>query len=145
MSFTPTLGQTNLSKSYLEPLLNGDRQACRELVDGALSCGVSAYELLTKLVYPTMDLLQSLYREDRINRTKLNLATRLNRAITDQLTARLERKPDNGRKVLIFCGHDEPEELGGRICADLFEAEGWTVRFVGGGVPEDEVLKLIGD
>jgi len=145
MSFTPTLGQTNLSKSYLEPLLNGDRQACRELVDGALSCGVSAYELLTKLVYPTMDLLQSLYREDRINRTKLNLATRLNRAITDQLTARLERKPDNGRKVLIFCGHDEPEELGGQICADLFEAEGWTVRFAGGGVPEDEVLKLIGD
>ena len=26
-----------------------------------------------------------------------------------------------GKKVLIFCGDDEPEELGGQICADLFE------------------------
>ena len=49
-----------------------------------------------------------------------------------------------GKKVLIFCGNDEPEELGGQICADLFEADGWSVKFAGGGVPEDEVLALIG-
>src|SRR5690606_26316914 len=73
-----------------------------------------------------------------------NLGTRLNRSITEQLTAQLERKPENGKKVLIFCGDDEPEELGGQICADLFEADGWTVKFAGGGVPEDEVLSLIG-
>ena len=46
--------------------------------------------------------------------------------------------------MLIACGNDEPEELGGQICADLFEADGWEVRFAGGGVPEDEVLGLIG-
>src|SRR5262249_42711801 len=39
----------------------------------------------------------------------------------------------------------EPEELGGQICADLFEAAGYTVLFAGGGVPDDEVLKLIGE
>src|SRR5205823_10371545 len=33
----------------------------------------------------------------------------------------------------------------GQSCAGLFEAEGWNVRFAGGGVPEDEVLKLIGE
>ena len=60
-------------------------------------------------------------------------------------TARLTRQPANGKTVLIFCGDDEPEELGGQICADLFEAEGWKVRFAGGGVPNDEVLKMIGD
>ena len=27
----------------------------------------------------------------------------------------------------------------------MFEADGWTVRFAGGGIPNDEVLKLIGD
>jgi methanogenic corrinoid protein MtbC1 len=89
-------------------------------------------------------LLQSLYREDRIGISSLNMATRLNRFLADQLCARLERKPSNGRSVLIFCGNAEPEELGGQICADLFEADGYTVRFGGGGVPDDEVLKLIG-
>ncbi len=136
---------SNLSRSYLEPLLNGDRNACRKVIDSALASGVAAYDLLTKLVWPTMERIQSLYRDDRITTTSLNLATRLNRSITDQLTARLERSEPNGRKALIFCGNAEPEELGGQLCADLFEVDGWTVRFAGGGVPDDEVLKLIGD
>ena len=58
-------------------------------------------------------------------------ATRLNRSLTDQLCAKLTRKPANRKNVLIFCGDDEPEELGGQICADLFEAEGYNVRFAG--------------
>jgi methanogenic corrinoid protein MtbC1 len=135
----------DLARAYLEPLLAGDRTACRQLIDSAIESGVEAYDLLTKLVWPTMELVQSLYRDDRITITNLNLATRLNRALTDQLTARLTPKQSRDKKVLIFCGNDEPEELGGQICSDLFEHDGWTVRFAGGGVPEDEVLKLIGE
>jgi methanogenic corrinoid protein MtbC1 len=134
-----------LSQAYLETLLTGDRAACRKVLDDALAAGADAYDLLTRMVWPTMETLQSLYRDDRISISSLNLATRLNRQMTDQLCSRLTRKPDNGKSALIFCGDDEPEELGGQICADLFEADGWTVRFAGGGVPEDEVLKLIGE
>jgi methanogenic corrinoid protein MtbC1 len=134
-----------LSRSYLEPLLTGDRTACRKVIDNAIARGISAYDLLTQLVWPTMELVQSLYRDDRITTTSLNLATRLNRSLTDQLTGKLDRQEPNGRKALIFCGNAEPEELGGQLCADLFEVDGWTVRFAGGGVPDDEVLKLIGD
>ena len=47
--------------------------------------------------------------------------------------------------MLIFCGDAEPEELGGQITADLFESAGYTVRFAGGGVANDEILKLVGD
>src|SRR6478735_430536 len=136
---------TPLAQSYLETLLAGERVACRQLIEDAQVGGIEVYDLLTQLVWPTMELLQQLYREDRISISSVNLATRLNRLITDQLCARLVRKPENGKSVLIFCGDDEPEELGGQICSDLFEADGWTVRFAGGGVPEDEVLKLIGD
>lgn len=133
-----------LAKNYLEPLLAGDRIACRTMIDQAIEGGLEPRTLLNELIWPTMELLQDLYREDRISIASLNLATRLNRTLTDQITAKLTRKPANGRKVLIFCGHAEPEELGGQICADLFEAEGWEVRFAGGGVPEDEVLTLLG-
>jgi methanogenic corrinoid protein MtbC1 len=134
-----------LSQQYLEPLLTGDRLVCRAVIDQALARGISEYNLLIKLIWPTMELIQTLYREDRISQSTLNLATRLNRSLTDQLAAKLPRAASNGRKVAIFCGDDEPEELGGQLCADLFEADGWTVRFGGGGVPNDEVLKLIGE
>jgi len=134
-----------LSQNYLEPLLAGDRNACRACIDQALNRGIGEYDLLVKLIWPTMELIQTLYREDRISQSTLNLATRLNRTLTDQLAAKLPREASNGRKVTIFCGDDEPEELGGQLCADLFESDGWTVRFCGGGVPNDEVLKVIGD
>lgn len=141
---TPSTCDARLSDAYLEPLLAGDRTVARLLIEKA-EASLGAYNLLTQLVWPTMERIQELFKDDRISVTQLNLATRLNRSITDQLCAKLQRKPSNGKKVLIFCGNDEPEELGGQICAELFECEGYTVKFAGGGVPDDEVLKLIGE
>lgn len=131
-------------ETYLKHLLSGDRSATRQIINDLLANGTSPAELLSGLIWQTMELLQALHREDRITRSQLNMATRLNRCMTDQLGAMLARKPANGRTVLVVCGDDEPEELGGQICADLFEADGYTVRFVGGGVPNDEILNLIG-
>lgn len=144
MSTSNSIVQT-LQQSFYEQLLLGDRVACRTMVEGAIQQGVTAFELLNDLIWPTMELIQGLYREDRISIAQLNLATRLNRSITDQLTLQLSRQQANGRTVLVLCGDDEPEELGGQICADLFEAAGYTVRFAGGGIPNDETLKLIGE
>jgi methanogenic corrinoid protein MtbC1 len=141
----PTSINNTLCESYLQVLLAGDRVQCRSIIDAALASGSSAYELLNGLVWTTMETVQSLYRDDRITVSALNLATRLNRFVADQLCAKLPTSPNNGKKVLIFCGDDEPEELGGQLCADFFESNGWTVRFAGGGVPADEVLKLIGE
>jgi methanogenic corrinoid protein MtbC1 len=138
-------GSAAVAQTYLENLLAGDRVTCRKIIDASIVDGSTPYTLLTNLVWPTMELVQTLYREDRINISMMNMATRLNRSLTDQLTSQLERKPENGKSVLIFCGNAEPEELGGQICADLFEADGYKVRFAGGGVPDDEVLKMIGD
>jgi methanogenic corrinoid protein MtbC1 len=135
---------SDLLLTYAETLLSGDRVAARQVIADAVSGGTPPVELINQLIWPVMEQLQAGYRDDRISISSLNLATRLNRMITDQLTGQIQRADTNGKRVLIFCGDDEPEELGGQICADLFEAEGWTVRFAGGGVPEDEVLALIG-
>ncbi len=136
---------STLSQSYLQTLLTGERNAARNVIENAgTKDGHSAYDLLNGLIWPTMELLQSLYRDDRITISSLNLATRLNRTISDGLCSQLSKEASNGKKVLIFCGDDEPEELGGQICSDMFESNGWAVKFAGGGVPEDEVLTLIG-
>src|SRR5688572_21493791 len=109
-----------IATGYMETLIAGDRDAARKFIDSALAEGSAPIDLLNDLIWPTMELLQTLYRDDRISVSSLNLATRLNRAITDQLTVHLTRAAANGKKVLIFCGHAEPEELGGQITADMF-------------------------
>lgn len=135
----------SIGDNYSQILLSGDRAACRGLIEKAVASGRTARELLVELVWPTMERLQELYRDDHITISQLNFATRLNRSVTDQLVGMLPKGQANDQTVLILCGDDEPEELGGQICADLFEAEGYKVRFAGGGIPNDEVLKMIGE
>ena len=54
---------------------------------------LDAYDLLNGLVWPTMELLQSSTATTASRISSLNLATRLNRTITDQLCRQLDRKP----------------------------------------------------
>jgi methanogenic corrinoid protein MtbC1 len=143
--FNHSIAQSSIADSYLQTLIAGERRAARQVIEDSMNCGVEAFEILTRLIWPVMEQLQYLYKEDRVSKLTLNMATRLNRSIADQVAAKLEYSAVNGKKALLVCGDDEPEELGGQICTDLFEAEGWEMKFAGGGVPNDEVLSMIGD
>jgi MerR family transcriptional regulator, light-induced transcriptional regulator len=136
---------SSLTKVYIEPLIQGERLLARQVIDKALASGLTAYQLLTELVWPVMEQLQTDYRSDAISITQLNFATRLNRSITDYLCFQLDRQEMNDRRVLVICGEDEPEELGGQITAELFQAAGYEVRFAGGNLPDDETHQLIGE
>ena len=129
---------------YLEPLLAGRRQECRELVTRALRLGADPARVYDKILWPAMERVDELFRDDRINIAAEHMATRINRALADQLQTRLPRMDAKGKRVLVMCATDEPEELGGQMIADLFEADGWEVYFVGGGVPHDEILSMVG-
>ena len=141
---TPSLTDTPLFQHYVQTLLAGHRPACRQLVERAGDCGVGAEQVLLELCWPAMESIQQLYKDNRISLAAHHMATRLNRATVDRLTGNLPMQAATGRKVLLICGDNEPEELGGQITADLFEAAGFEVKFLGGGIPNDEVLHIIG-
>lgn len=134
----------NLLDRFMEPLLTGDRQTCRRIFCQCLERSENATELYETLLWPAMERVDKLYRADRINVATEHMATRINRCLADQLQASLPRIQPNGRSVIICCADNEPEELGAQMCADLFESDGWSVHFVGGGVPHDEIMMLVG-
>ncbi len=128
---------------YLEHLFQGKRCECRELIERTLDRGVSARKLLQLIIWPAMEEVDKLFRRGRISRLLEHMATRINRMIADQLQAHLARRPKSGMRMIVSCGDGEVEELGAQVTADLFEAEGWSVWFLGAGVPNDEVLQLL--
>ncbi len=133
-----------LVDEYMERLLAGDRVACREFFREQLAQTGPVITLYHDLLWPAMERIDRLFRADRINAATESMATRINRSIADQLQLSLTRQEPNGRKILIVCAPGEPEEVGAQMSADLFEAEGWKVHFVGGGIPNDEVMALAG-
>jgi len=133
-----------LFKQYLEHLFAGKRCEAREMMMAAQDRGICAAKLLRSVVWPAMEQIEQLYRNDRISLALEHMATRINRMVADQLQGLLPRSPKAGRRMIVTCGEGEQEELGSQIIADLFEANGWSVWFVGSGVPDDEILELIG-
>jgi methanogenic corrinoid protein MtbC1 len=88
--------------------------------------------------------IDTLYRDHRINDITVNIATRINRTLVDQLQSKLPRRETRHKKMVMTCAQGEPEELGAQMCADLFESDGWEVKFLGGGIPEDEIVEFVG-
>ncbi len=134
----------SLLDRYVTPLLEGKRQACRDVLAEAMAGGLDARRLYRRVLWQAMERVDLLYREDRINLATEHMATRINRCLADQLQPHLERNTAIGKRIVIACADGEPEELGAQMCADLFEADGWETYFVGGGVPNDEVLAIVG-
>ncbi|MCH7595100.1 MAG: cobalamin-dependent protein [Planctomycetes bacterium] len=135
---------TGAIDEYMGPLLAGNRTACREFVMGKLDSVDGSVSLYEGLLWPAMERVEKLFRGDRINTAAEHMATRINRAIADQLQRALPKSDSIGKRIVIACADGEPEELGAQMCSDLFESRGWEVYFLGGGVPNDEILSLIG-
>ncbi len=133
-----------LFTQYLEHLFGGRRAEAREMVFAAQDRGVAASKLLQTVIWPAMEQVEKLYRNDQIPLIREHMATRINRMLADQLQGFLRREPKSGQRMVVTCGDGEPEELGAQMTGDLFEAKGWSVWFVGSGVPNDEVLQFVG-
>ena len=138
------MSMPELFKQYLEHLFAGKRCQARELILAAQDRGIPASKLLKMIIWPAMEQVDSLYRRNHINIIMEHMATRINRMVADQLQGMLARSPKNGQRMVLVCGDGEGEELGAQITADLFEAMGWSVWFLGSGVPNDEILQFVG-
>jgi methanogenic corrinoid protein MtbC1 len=129
---------------YVAGLVAGNRPLCRQIANDLVTKTDDARPVYREVLWPAMERIEKLYRSDRINAATEHMATRINRAVAHQIQIFLKPKEPNGKRVLITCADGEPEELGAQMCADLFEANGWDVYFLGGGVPNDEILNLVG-
>jgi len=130
---------------YLEPLLRGDRRACRAVIEEALQSGIPANSVYVHIVWPVMLEIEKLLRTDKITALQEHLATRVNRTIVDQLQNKLPRRPRRNKRMVVCCAPEELQELGAQILTDLFESDGWEVRFLGGGLTNDDILAFINE
>ncbi|MCX7635566.1 MAG: cobalamin B12-binding domain-containing protein, partial [Syntrophales bacterium] len=68
-------------------------------------------------------------------------------AIVGRITADIYRRrppiTEKGEKAVVTSVSNEFHELGARIVADFLEMDGWNVYYLGGNVPEGELLKLV--
>lgn len=131
---------------YLRSLLAGDRRSCREVIEDVLhNNNASIVGVYSDVIWPMMLEIDKLFRAERITSVQEHLATRINRTIVDQLQNKLPKQTQNEKRVIICSSINEISELGGQMVADMFESSGWNVRFVGGGLCNDDILEYVNE
>lgn len=125
---------------YLDALLKGDRNLCRTIIEETMQTGVPANSIYIDIIWPMMVEIEKLLRADRITPTAEHMANRINRTIVDQLQNKLPRKTNKNKKIVICSADSDAQELGAQIIADLFESDGWEVKFLGSGLTNDDLL-----
>lgn len=121
-------------------LITGDRKSAREFISETIASGWTPEEVSENGFWSVLESIQTLYRNDQMTNIAHHYATRLLRSLVDQVQAEYTSKPSNNKSLLLFCGPSESDDLAAQIVIDLCEADGWNVRFGGGGVPADEIL-----
>jgi len=128
---------------YLEALLEGERRQARSVIEEILQKGIPAITVYSDIIWPIMEEIEILRRSERISPVQEHLASRINRTIVDQLQNKLPKRPTKNKKIVVCCSDSELQELGAQITADLFESNGWEVKFIGGGLTNDELLEFV--
>lgn len=134
-----------LLEKFFTALISGHRGQARQIVDDLIAADCPAEKVLTHLFWPTLEKIQTLYRNDQLSDLAHHYATRLMRMLTDQLQVRLEQQERLNKRVLLVCGPEESEELGAQMSADLLEAAGYDMYFAGGGLANDEIVAQVGE
>ena len=137
--------QNEVFERYLESLLRGDRKACRSVIEQVMQTGTPAASVYVDVIWPVMVEVEKLQKGDKITPTQEHLATRINRTLVDQLQNKLPCRPWRNKKIVICCAEQELQELGAQMMADLFESDGWEVKFLGGGLTNEDILSYTSD
>ncbi|TVQ51450.1 MAG: hypothetical protein EA377_12560 [Phycisphaerales bacterium] len=126
--------------------MTGQREGARRLVNDLYEHDeITTEEIVQRIFWPALGMINSLFRADQLTTLAHNYAIRLLRGLIDQAQAHYETQPANGKKVLMFCGTSEADELAGQLTADFVEAGGYEVFFGGGGIANDEILGEVGE
>ena len=133
----------HLLSRYLQSLTAGRRSECFEIIREAIASGITPETVVTEVIWGAMAHVDKLFKADRINAAIESIACRINRTVADQIQPYLPRKEANGKRIVVCCAESQVEEIGAQMVSDLFQSDGWDVTFVGGEIPDDEMLALI--
>ena len=140
------VNQELIVERLFQALITGDRTAARQIIaETRTENACSAATLATEIYWPALDMINNLFRNDQLTTLAHHYAVRILRSLVDQAQSEYSQNARRGRKVCMFSGHSEADELAGQLAADLVEADGYEVFFGGGGIANDEVLSEIGE
>lgn len=131
------------ARVYLQAILQGDRQAALGVARESLRERGSLPRFYLEVVEPAQYEVGRLWETNVITVAEEHMATAVTQFVMAQCFVPAERPAPCRGKMVLTGVEEELHHLGANMVADVLEALGWEVRFLGTHLPHKGILEVI--
>ncbi|GLW23418.1 cobalamin B12-binding domain-containing protein [Microbispora triticiradicis] len=143
MVSAPAAGFTSEIVRYLRQIEEADESGAVDLVFGMLDEGVSAQDVLLRVIGPAQRRVGRLWAVNRWSVAQEHAATAVSERVVAAVARRVSPPPTRGR-VVVACVERENHALPTRLLAEVLRLHGWRADFLGASVPAPHLVEWIG-
>ncbi|MBL8114145.1 MAG: cobalamin-dependent protein [Acidobacteria bacterium] len=142
----PGASRLDLSRQmFTQAALAGNRKAALTVVREALRTGSTITDVYVDVLQPSQYEVGRLWERNEITVATEHVATAVTQSVLAQLYPELGTSTVRRGPAIVTGIEGELHQVGGHMLADVLEADGWDVRFLGTNLPADGVLRLAKD
>ena len=128
---------------FLAAILNGQRQAALNIIEEALRDGHSHVNLYVDVFSESLHRVGELWELNKISIAQEHIATSITQYAIATIYPRLVPAAVHRGNMVVTGVSGELHQIGANLVADVMEANGWTVRFLGTNLPHSAVIATI--
>lgn len=132
-----------LSRSYLQSLLRGERHVASRLVLDAVEAGTGIRDVYMYVFQRTQHEVGCLWQTNRLSVAQEHYCTAATQLVMSQLYPYIFAGPRNGHTMVATCVAGDLHEIGVRMVSDFFEMDGWDTFYLGANTPNASLLRTI--
>jgi len=132
-----------LRQQYLQNLLAARRKEAHDLIMDAYRRGLPIPSIYADILHEALYEVGRLWEANRISVTEEHLSTAITQFVMSSLYPHLEMSPHVRGRMVLTGVQGELHQVGANMVADLLEADGWEVLFLGADVPPERVLQAV--
>jgi methanogenic corrinoid protein MtbC1 len=128
---------------YFENLTAGRRMKCLDQVSSLLDQGIDLKMLYLELFQKSLYEIGLLWETGKISVATEHMATAITEYLMTLAYPMLFNAEHIGRSAIVSCVANEFHQIGGKMVADIIEANGWDSFFLGANTPVDQLIVMI--
>ncbi len=143
MNPKPPADAEQIQQAFLDCILGAQRKAALDLILDTLNKGYSIPDIYLYVFQEVLYRIGQLWESNQITVADEHMGTAITQFVMSNLYQHLEMSDMPQGNMVITGVQGELHQVGANMVADVLEADGWNVMFLGANVPPDGVLQSI--
>ncbi len=128
---------------YLSAILAGRRAAALAVIEEALEHGIPLVDIYIDVLADCLQKVGKLWEMNQINVAQEHIATAITQFVIASIYPRVSPSGASHGSMVVTGVSGELHQIGANLVADIMEANGWDVQFLGSNLSTSSVLKAI--